>query len=82
MIFLAFMVGLYSLFHGYKKHHHSLLPMVIFSVGILFLMAKQIWHHQEIFLLIPGLICIVIAHTINYKFCRKHNHAHANDCDH
>src|SRR5215210_8843187 len=26
MILLAFCIGAYSLFHGWKKHHHSWLP--------------------------------------------------------
>jgi hypothetical protein len=25
---------------------------------------------------------IVVAHVINYRSCRVHNHAHADDCDH
>ncbi len=82
MILLAAAVGMYSLFHGYKKHHHSVLPIVIFAIGIVFLILKQIWHQQEIFFLIPGLINIVTAHIINYKLCRKHNHAHSDDCEH
>lgn len=36
MIVLAFMVGVYSLFHGFVKHHRSYLPMFIFSVGFIF----------------------------------------------
>src|SRR6266699_1700600 len=36
MIALAFFVGGYSLFHGYIRHHHSTLPLLIFSTGFSF----------------------------------------------
>src|SRR3954470_20562384 len=29
MVLVAFAVGIYSLFHGWKKHHHSLLPIMV-----------------------------------------------------
>ena len=42
MITLAFLVGSYSLLHGYNKHHHTRLPILLFLIGFLFLIAKQI----------------------------------------
>ena len=36
MIALAFVVGSYSLFHGYIKHHRSFTPVLIFSAGFIF----------------------------------------------
>ena len=33
MIALAFVVGSYSFYHGFKKHHHSLRPFLIFSLN-------------------------------------------------
>jgi hypothetical protein len=82
MIILAFAIGAYSLYHGRKKHHHSYLPLVIFSIGISFLLAKQIWHHYEILFLLPAVLLVVSAHYYNYRLCRKANHCHANDCSH
>jgi len=41
MILLAFIVGIYSLVHGYIKHHHSLKAIYIFMIGFLFLVLKQ-----------------------------------------
>jgi uncharacterized membrane protein YoaK (UPF0700 family) len=82
MIALAFAVGTYALYHGRKKHHHSWVPMIFFTAGILLLLAKVIWHNWELWLLIPAVICIVTAHYINYRMCRKHDHAHADDCNH
>ncbi len=34
MIVIAAAIGAYSLLHGYKKHHHQLLPLMIFGLGI------------------------------------------------
>jgi MerC mercury resistance protein len=82
MIALAFAIGTFSLWHGYKKHHHSLLPLTVFSLGMTLLLAKQIWHQYQIPLLVVAVILIVIAHFRNYKMCRVHNHAHADDCNH
>ncbi|MBA4197174.1 MAG: MerC domain-containing protein [Chitinophaga sp.] len=82
MIMLAFLVGAYSLYHGWKKHHHSFIPLIIFSFGIILLIAKQIWHSWQLVFLIPAVLLIVYAHLLNYKSCRRHNHAHQEDCEH
>ncbi|HQV56099.1 MAG TPA: MerC domain-containing protein [Chitinophagaceae bacterium] len=82
MIVLAFCIGSYSLYHGFKKHHHSFTPLLLFIIGFIFLVVKQFFIHVETWLLIPAVFFIVTAHLINYRSCRVHNHAHADDCDH
>lgn len=82
MISLAFIVGVYSLFHGFKKHHHSIWPILLFSFGIGLLVAKVYWHQWQFQFLIPAVFFISAAHYLNYRFCRKHDHAHADDCAH
>jgi len=82
MIFLAFAIGSYSLYHGWRKHHHSFLPFIMFSAGIVLLICKQVWHHYQLWFLIPAVFLIVYAHFSNYRSCRVHDHAHAEDCDH
>lgn len=82
MIALAFSIGSYSFYHGYKKHHHSFKPFTLFTIGILLLAAKQVWHQQQLWFLIPAVVLIVTAHVTNYKSCRVHNHAHNDDCNH
>jgi hypothetical protein len=82
MIVLALCIGSYSLYHGYKKHHHSLLPVVIFFSGFIFLVIKQFFVHYQTWLLIPAVSLIVSAHYLNFRSCRVHNHAHAEDCNH
>lgn len=82
MILLAFGVGAYSLYHGHKKHHHQWLPMVLFSIGIACLFAKQFWHSLQLYFLVPAVILVVAAHFVNYRYCRAHDHAHKEDCSH
>ena len=82
MTLLALAVGTYSLLHGYRKHHHSLVPLFIFFAGFSFLVLKQFFIHYETWLLVPAVLLIVVAHLINYRSCRVHNHAHSDDCDH
>jgi len=82
MILLAFGIGSYSLYHGYKKHHHSWLPLAFFFIGFILLVLKQFFIQYETWLLIPAVAMIISAHFLNFRFCRVHNHAHAGDCNH
>jgi len=82
MIVLAMGVGLYSLNHGFKRHHHQKLPMVIFIGGMIFLLFKQVLHAYQLWLLIPGVSMIITAHYLNYRQCQKANHCHKEDCAH
>ena len=82
MILLALGIGTYSLYHGYRKHHHSYIPLILFLIGFSFLVLKQFFIHYANWMLIPAVILIVYAHLLNYRSCRVHNHAHTEDCDH
>ncbi len=82
MIIIAAAVGAYSLYHGYKTHHHQVVPLIIFFIGILFLIAKQVWHERQLWLLAPAVFFIVMAHYYNYRNCKKANHCHVEDCAH
>lgn len=82
MILLAFCVGSYSLYHGYRKHHHSVVPLIVFAFGISLLVLKEFLVRYEIWLLVPAAALIILAHIINFRSCRVHNHAHADDCNH
>jgi hypothetical protein len=71
MIGLAFVVGSYSLFHGYVKHHRNNLPVYIFSAGIVFLVLKQFYPEHE-YLFLAFAVCLIIsAHLVNFKYCRQ-----------
>ncbi|HKH63009.1 MAG TPA: MerC domain-containing protein [Flavitalea sp.] len=82
MIVLAFSIGCHALWHGYRKHHHSFTPLIIFCFGISLLFAKQLWHAYQLWLLPFAVILIISAHLLNYRSCRVHNHAHSDDCNH
>jgi hypothetical protein len=82
MVVVAFIVGTISLFHGFKRHHHQLLPMFVFSIGFGFLVLKLFFVEYEGWLLVPAVAGIVFAHIINYRFCQQHKHGHDEDCDH
>lgn len=71
MITLAFTIGSYSLFHGYIKHHRSLVPVLIFSFGFIFLVLKQFIVQYDILLLIIAVTFIISAHFYNYRLCHK-----------
>lgn len=81
MIMLAFIVGSYSLFHGYTRHHRSFTPVIIFTVGFVFLVLKQFFIRYEIPFLVIAVIFILSAHFYNYRLCHRSkcnspHHAH------
>ena len=82
MVVLAFGIGAYSFYHGYKRHHHSFLPFTLFVVGLALLVLKIFFVSYEHWLLVPAVALIIAAHFINYRSCRVHAHAHHDDCDH
>lgn len=82
MVVFAFVIGIYSLYHGWRKHHHRLLPITVFLVGFVFLILKLFFVQFENWLLLPAVTGIVAAHVINHQACKVHNHAHSEDCDH
>lgn len=82
MILLAFCIGSYALYHGFRKHHHRWIPLIVFAAGFIFLVLKQVFIAYETWILIPAVSLIISAHYFNYRFCRVHQHAHSDDCDH
>jgi MerC mercury resistance protein len=72
MILFAFAVGMLSLRHGFFHHHNRTVPFLLFSVGMLFLLAKQFWHNYELILLPFALILIILAHIFNFRYIRKY----------
>ena len=71
MILLAFSVGSYALFHGYIRHHHSLLPVLLFSAGFALLVLKHFFHDVENWFLLPAVVLIISGHYHNYRLCHK-----------
>jgi hypothetical protein len=71
MILLAFGVGSFALYHGFRKHHGQKLPLLLFSLGMLLLFAKQIWHEYQFWILPFAVLFIVWAHGQNLRLCRQ-----------
>ena len=71
MIGLAFVVGSYSLFHGFVKHHRNYTPILIFSGGFIFLVLKQFVPDFEYLFLTLAVAMIIIAHYYNYRLCHQ-----------
>ena len=82
MIALAFAIGTYALYHGFRRHHHRLLPFLLFTMGFAFLVTKEILAEHRAWMVIPGLAFIVSAHYLNFFYCQKARHCHADDCNH
>jgi hypothetical protein len=70
MIFLAFAIGSFSLIHGYRKHHRNYMPVLLFTIGVMLLFAKQLWHEYQFWLLPFAVIFIVSAHIRNFRLSR------------
>ena len=87
MIALAFVIGAYSLYHGFIKHHHSYKPLYLFVIGFVFLVMKQLYvteilkEHKtgnpiETSLLIIAVVFVIAGHFLNYRYCTK-NQCHS-----
>lgn len=81
MILLAFAVGVFALFHGYKTHHKNVVPLLLFTTGFLLLITKQFFLTVEGYFVVPAVILIISAHYYNYRLCTKRkcsspHHAH------
>ena len=71
MIGLAFTIGIAALWHGFRQHHHRILPVLLFSCGMILLIAKQIWHAYELAILPFALLPILGAHWLNFRWSRS-----------
>lgn len=82
MIILAAAIGLYSLYHGWRKHHGRTGPVLMFALGMALLFGKQIWHHYQVWFLVPAVTFIVLAHYRNFRLIRKTAVCNTPGCDH
>lgn len=71
MIALAFLIGSWALSHGFRRHHGRPGPWLLFTGGMLLLVAKQIWHAYELEILPFAVALIVGAHVLNYRLSRQ-----------
>ncbi len=81
---LAFGIGFYNLWHGYKKHHHRSNTLILFSAGMfLFLLHQFVKFPASTTLFIgTGTVLVLSAHFLNHRYCRLAKHCHSTDCNH
>jgi hypothetical protein len=82
MMLIALLIGGLTLFHGYRKHHHRLIPLILFIIGMLFLIFKHFISDTVIWLIIPSSMLILLAYYLNWRLCRMAKHCHSSDCNH
>jgi len=82
MISIALLIGGLTLLHGYRKHHHHLLPLSLFLGGMSLLILKHFFASTTLWLIIPSSLLILAAYYVNWRFCRQAKHCHTTDCNH
>jgi hypothetical protein len=82
MISVAFIIGAITLWHGYKKHHHKLIPLFLFVTGMILLIIKHFFTAYVLWLVVPSSLLIISAYYLNWRYCRLAKHCHTTDCNH
>jgi len=80
LIAVSVIIGLFTLTHGYKNHHKSLIPMVIFLTGLGIIFSSHSLFHESAhgagfspeYIFSPiGAILIGTGHFLNRKFTKQ-----------
>ena len=82
LLLIAILIGGTSLWHGYRKHHHRIVPLLFFSGGMGLFILNHLVSQYTYFLVITSTILIALAYFMNWQFCRQAKHCHASDCNH
>jgi hypothetical protein len=82
MILIALIIGSTTLWHGYKRHHHRMIPLLSFLSGMALLILNHFIEDYKLLLVIPSSILIILAYFLNWRFCRQAKHCHSSDCNH
>jgi hypothetical protein len=76
LIGVSFIVGCLALLRGYRKHHHKISALLLFSVGFPILVLGQFFLKKEtsIIVITISAALIITAHLINWKAMRNQHH--------
>ncbi|MET1255637.1 MerC domain-containing protein [Aliikangiella maris] len=67
ILLIAIGVAAYSFFSTYFQHH-SLKPMTVGAIGLVFLLSALLFNHSiEILFTVVGSLCLSLAHWINFN---------------
>lgn len=72
-ILFSLIVGCFALYNGYKRHHLKTLPLFVFVAGIALLLFANflLEDSRETIVKITGAATIIIAHILNWHFCKQ-----------
>ena len=79
LIAIAALFGFINLIHGYQKHHHQILPLLLFSSGIIVFVLHQLLESSlniHIFIALLANVLMLTAQIINIYFSRKSTCSH------
>jgi hypothetical protein len=76
LIGISFIVGSFALLRGYRKHHHKINGLLLFSFGFPILVIGHFFLKKEasIIVITISAILIIAAHLINWNETRNHHH--------
>ncbi|MDW3192931.1 MAG: MerC domain-containing protein [Cytophagales bacterium] len=79
----SFAIAISSLSHGYKKHHHKPLSLIVAGLGFLMISAGQLIHSEalEVPLMAAGGSLVAIAHLINWKHIQQSEVEYPDCCE-
>ena len=69
----SFLLGCYSIVHGYFHHHNNLLVVFSFLLGFVMLLADTYIMYFYHLLAIFGGLGLLFAHTLNWQLSRRNN---------
>ena len=83
-IAVSFVIAISSLSHGYRKHHHRSMSLMVATIGFLLIAAGQLIHSEamEIPLMVSGGSMVAIAHLINWRHIQQSEVKYPDCCDH
>ena len=80
LIIISVLIGLFTFSHGYRNHHKSLVPMIVFLSGLIIIIVSHSIFHESShsgsfspeYIFSPiGAICIGIGHYLNRKYSKE-----------
>lgn len=71
---ISLLIALFSLLPTYFRHHHKLIPIVIFGFGLLLIAIgrMELPMIAEVVFTSIGACCVAIAHGVNWKLYKKY----------
>lgn len=77
LLFGALCVGLFALLPTYFREHHKPLPLVLFGIGICFIVASRfVAELMETALTVIGIAFVATAHVVNLRLHARHHTEH------